>query len=252
MPDAEVFGQRIFYRTGRVDKPIDGRGVVLLHGAGGNGQAWNLQRRALGEEHFCCALDLPGHGRSEGQASDSVDAYADVVMGFLDAVGIARAALVGHSMGGAIAQVCALSCPDCVEALVPVGSGAKMSVAPMIFAVLREAPETFAEAAREFAFGNGAAPAMREAILGFLDPRVALTDFVACDRFDVRERLGDIRARTCVVVGAEDRMAPPKWARFLAERIPGAEYHEVPGAGHMAMIEKAEAVTAILQAFLRP
>ena len=252
MATTEVFGQRVFYRSGRVEFPADGRGIVFLHGAGGNGQIWHMQRRLLGEGRFACAPDLPGHGRSEGQASDSVEAYADVVMAFLDAVGIRHATLVGHSMGGAVAQTCALSCPDCVENLVLIGTGAKLTVAPVIFTVLRQAPETFAEIAQGFAFAAGTAPGLRATILEFLDPRVALTDFIACDRFDARERIDAIRARTCVIVGAEDRMTPPKWSRFLSEKIPGAEYHEIPEAGHMAMIEKADAVAAVLHSFLRP
>jgi pimeloyl-ACP methyl ester carboxylesterase len=248
----EVFGQRLFYRCGRVERPVDGRGVVFLHGAGGNGQVWQAQRRLLGDACFCCAPDLPGHGRSEGQPSDSVDAYADTVMAFMDAVGITRATLVGHSMGGAIAQVCALSCPDCVESLVLIGSGAKLSVAPMVFSVLREAPATFPEIAKGFAFGPGASDRLRETILRLMDPKVALTDFIACDRFDVRDRLSAIRARTCVVVGSEDGMTPVKWSRYLAASIAGAVVHEIEGAGHMVMVERPDEVGKILRDFLRP
>ena len=81
-------------------------------------------------------------------------------------------------------------------------------------------------------------------------PPVLLGDFVACDRFDVRDRLPSIAIPTLVVVGDQDVMTPPKHVAFLADHIPGARLHTVPGAGHMLPVEAPAPLAALLRPFL--
>ena len=81
-------------------------------------------------------------------------------------------------------------------------------------------------------------------------PLVTLGDYVACDRFDVRDRIAGIRAPTLVVTGVEDRLTPPKFGRFLAETVPGARLVEVPGAGHFPQLEQPAAVAAAIREFV--
>ena len=250
MPTAAFEGQEIFYRTGRVTEPVDGRGIVFVHGAGGNGMIWHSQRRTLGEGAFCAALDLPGHGRSGGRPADSVDAYADLVTGFLDAVGLARATVVGHSMGGAVAQTLALTRPDRVEALVLMSTGARLRVAEAILIGLRETPDLFCEQFETFAFGPGADPDSVALVLEGFDPAVALPDFLACNRFDRISGIEQIGVPTCVIVGEADLLTPVKYSRHLADHIEGARLHVVESAGHMVMLEAGEEVNRILAAFL--
>jgi len=84
-----------------------------------------------------------------------------------------------------------------------------------------------------------------------VNPRVVWGDFAACDRFDIRERVGEITAPTLVITGSEDRMTPPKFGQWLAERIPGARFVLVEGAGHMVMLEKPDQVASAVREWLK-
>jgi pimeloyl-ACP methyl ester carboxylesterase len=101
-------------------------------------------------------------------------------------------------------------------------------------------------AAAGFSFGAGASPELLRAFaegMAAVAPGVVHGDFTACDAFDVMGRLGAIRAPARIVVGAEDRLTPPKYATFLRASLPGDGMLVVPGAGHMVTWEAPDAVT---------
>ncbi|MGB9776588.1 MAG: alpha/beta fold hydrolase [Anaerolineae bacterium] len=249
MPFAQIGGQALFYT-------LSGRGgpaLILIHGAGGNHLHWPAAlRRMPGATVY--AVDLPGHGRSEGPGRERIEDYAADIVRFMDAVGVPRAVLVGHSMGGAIAQMTALTAPERVAGLVLVGTGARLRVAPAILdGILQDARGTL-DLITEWAWGPEADPAMvarGRQMMARVHPSVVGGDFAACDRFDVRERVGEITAPTLVITGSEDRMTPPKFGQWLAEHIPGARFVLVEGAGHMVMLEKPDQVAGAVQAWLK-
>lgn len=106
-----------------------GRKLIFIHAAGSNGHAWHRQYDALGAAHSPIALDLPGHGRSAGvEGLHSVEAYADFVVAFADALKIDSAVIVGCSMGGAVAMDLALRHPGRVQALVLMATAAKFNI----------------------------------------------------------------------------------------------------------------------------
>jgi pimeloyl-ACP methyl ester carboxylesterase len=225
----------------------EGPAVVLIHGAGGSRLAWPpaLRRRP---DAMVYAIDLPGHGRSSGAGRDRIDAYAGDVLGLMDGLGLEEALLVGHSMGGAVAQMVALDAPRRVAGLLLVSTGPRLQVSDQILDGLAARFDETVGAISRWSWGPDADPEwvtrgremMRET-----GPETVLGDFVACDRFDVRDRLDEIAAPTRVVTGAEDRMTPPPLGRALAEGIPGAAFSLVPGAGHMLMLERPAQVAAI-------
>ncbi len=248
MPFAQIGEQALFYT-------VNGRGgpaLILIHGAGGNHLHWPAALRRLpGATVY--AVDLPGHGRSAGAGRERIEDYAADIVRFMDAVGVPRGVLVGHSMGGAIAQMTALVAPERVAGLVLVGTGARLRVAPVILeGILQDALGTVA-LITDWAWGPEADPAMvarGRQMMARVDPQVVWGDFAACDRFDIRERVGEITAPTLVITGAEDRMTPPKFGQWLAERIPGARFVLVEGAGHMVMLEKPDQVANAVQEFV--
>jgi pimeloyl-ACP methyl ester carboxylesterase len=200
------------------------------------------------------AVDLPGHGRSEGPGREHIEDYVADIVRFMDAVGVSRGVLVGHSMGGAIAQMTALMAPERVAGLVLVGTGARLRVAPALLdGILQDARGALA-LITEWAWGPEADPAMvarGRQMMARVNPRVVWGDFAACDRFDIRERVGEITAPTLVITGSEDRMTPPKFGQWLAERIPGARFVLVEGAGHMVMLEKPDQVASAVREWLK-
>ncbi len=231
-----------------------GAPLLLVHGAGGTHLHWPETLRALPGRRVL-AVDLPGHGQAPLPGETTIAGYAGALLGMLDALGIPRAVVAGHSMGGAIALSLAMDAPDRVAGLFLVGTGARLRVAPAILegsADPARAAEV-AEGVAAFSFGPSTSVADRAAharAVAALPAGVLHDDFAACDAFDAMARLGSIRAPAFVVVGEEDRLTPPKYAAFLRERLPGEGLLLVPGAGHMVAIESPIEVTAAAAAFL--
>jgi pimeloyl-ACP methyl ester carboxylesterase len=232
--------------------PADGMPIVFIHGAGGNRLLWGAQVRALSSTLRVLTLDLPGHGRSEGPGMATIDSNAEAVAEALGSLG-SPAVVVGHSMGGGIALKLALQRPGLVAGLVLLGTGARLRVAPSLFAGLQTDYDGAAETITGMAFASAAASEMRmRGKRALLEAGAAtlLTDFQACDSFDVLARLGEIHIPCLVLCGAEDRLTPPKYSESLATGIAGARLEIIPSAGHMAMLEQPEAVSQSILAFV--
>jgi pimeloyl-ACP methyl ester carboxylesterase len=250
MPHIDVAGKQVFYTIDR--GPSDGPVLVLLHGAGGSRLNWPPELRRFGGATVY-TLDLRGHGRSQGQGRDTVTGYAEDVLAFLDAVGVKRTVIAGHSLGGAIALTMALDSPKRVAGLVLIATGARLRVAP---AILEQIPADF-EAALDIITRYAWSPEAPSELVDLgrgrfreAGPDVLLGDLTACDRFDAMERLGEIDMPTLVIAGSADRLAPVKYARHLAEHISGAQLAIVEGAGHMAMLEQPAEVAKVMRRFL--
>jgi pimeloyl-ACP methyl ester carboxylesterase len=227
--------------------------IVFIHGAGGSHQVWFEQLRALGRRRRAIAVDLPGHGDSNGSGADRIEAYRDVVRGFITALGLDRIVMVGHSMGGAITQSIALDCPELLAAIVLVGTGVRLRVQPQIFAGLRDdagravdmiiklvhAPGTPAEVLKQDA----------DAMLRTSIP-VIEGDLLACNTFDLMEQVKAITLPALVICGIDDLVTPPKYAEYLHSQINGSQLQLVPAAGHMVMLEQPDAVSRGIEAFL--
>lgn len=249
MPHVELPTRKVFYTRSR--GPADGPALVLLHGAGGSRLSWPAELRRLSGATVY-TLDLPGHGRSEGPGRDSIAAYAEDVIAFLDAVETERAVPAGHSMGGAVALTLALDF-DRVAGLVLVATGARLRVAPAILESIRSDFEAVVKAITAYAWSPEAPSAQVELgqrRLRQAGPDVLLDDLTACDRFDVVERLGEIATPTLVIGASADRLTPVKYARFLADHITAARLVIVDGAGHMVTLERSAEVAGAVRTFL--
>jgi pimeloyl-ACP methyl ester carboxylesterase len=250
MPKVTIAGCDLFYVCRRAAE--SGEPLLFIHGAGGTHSHWGHQLTGLARVNRC-ALDLPGHGRSGGSGQSSISGYGEVILQFMDALGIDRATLAGHSMGGAVCLHLALSHPSRVHRLILVGSGARLRVLPSLLeGMLSDFPATV-EDMLGWAFSNHAdAELIRAGKQEWLEnePRVVHDDFAACDLFDVMDRLDEIRCPTLVLCGGEDMLTPPKYASYLAEHIPDATLVIIPQAGHMVMLEQPELVNQAIGAFV--
>lgn len=221
--------------------------LVLVHSAGATPAVWDDVRRHLAGVPVI-APPLPGRPGA-GKPADDVATHAEAVLRAMDDAAIARAAIAGHSLGGAVALWLALERPERVAAIGLVSTGARLRVNPDALAAL---PAGLAGAAPLMAAANfppGAPTALieqRRRAYERVGGEAVLADLTACDRFDVLDRLWEIRCRTQVLVGAEDVLTPPKYARALAERISAARLIEYLGAGHMLPVERPAEVAGEL------
>lgn len=253
MPYITVNATRIFYaaRGKAASRP-----VVFVHGAGGNHLIWGNQLAHLAAVARPIALDLPGHGNSPGPGYQSIADYAQVVAAFLKALrdkAPALPILAGHSMGGAIAQTVALTCPRLLAGLVLVGTGARLRVAPAILEGLQSDFQAAVRLIGEWAFAPQAparAVRLSQQAMARTGPTTLYGDFLACDRFDIMNHLGEIHLPTLILCGSQDKLTPPKYSTYLGEHIAGARVQIIPEAGHMVMLERPTEVSQAISDLL--
>ncbi|NIP38051.1 MAG: alpha/beta hydrolase, partial [Candidatus Dadabacteria bacterium] len=128
--------------------------LLLLHGAGQSHLTWDYQLEFLqGLDGYNFVIpDLPGHGKSTGDGLKSVAEYTEFIKEFINELGLNEIIFIGHSMGGAVAQLLALDKPDYIKALILVCTGASMSVARETLLSVRDNYEVFCEVAPSRAF----------------------------------------------------------------------------------------------------
>ncbi|MGA9531177.1 MAG: alpha/beta fold hydrolase, partial [Anaerolineales bacterium] len=211
-------------------------------------------RRLNGSEVY--ALDLPGHGQSGGRPDSTISGYAESTLDWMRSASVEPAVLVGHSMGSAIALMMALRVPRAVAGLALVGASARLRVAPEILsdsASHDEFPQAV-DRVTDAAFSPKTPKALveqaRQRTLEAGHEAFHL-DFQACDHFDVRQQLGEIKVPAIVIQGEDDQLTPLFLARELAEGLPDGELVSLPDAGHMVMLEKPGQVAELLLGFLR-
>jgi pimeloyl-ACP methyl ester carboxylesterase len=224
---------------------------------------WREQLAVLADEFDLIAWDAPGYGDSDDPAEQwTIDDYADRAAGLLDALGIARAHVVGQSWGGAIAQSFAGRHGDRLRSLVLANT---RSHADQLEAERREGtqarlraletmtPAEIAHARTPVLLSPNAPDAVRrevEANMATLHPEGYRLAALALGATDARDVLAAIRVPTLVIAGEFDRVVPRPAAEQLAGAIPGARLVVIPGAGHMANQENPDTYDRVLRDFL--
>lgn len=228
--------------------------LIFIHGSGGTYANWESQIHSLQSHFTVVALDLPGHGQSEGKGETDVLAYVDSIDAFLDETGIMKPVLIGHSLGAAICLMFAIRHGENASAIVPVGGGVTMPVNQLIIDGLKNSPTETIAAIAKFSITK----ANREKFSGRLAEAIAKTDtvitqgdFIACNRLDITTEIGRISIPTCIVCGAEDKMTPPAMSEFLHNNIHGSQLALIPEAGHFVMMEQPEAFNSVITRFVQ-
>ena len=257
-----VNDQSIHYIHNDIDSPQPA--IILVHGAGSRSQSWpNQWQKAFGvrsqtvrrwvTDYPVYIIDLPGHGKSEGAGCDTVDAYAEVVIGFADALGLSHYVVAGHSMGAAIALTIGLIRPKSLTGLITFGGGADMPVNDMILSGLKSDFKKTVGMITKFSWQREATPAFvvtgRQHMLT-TDPDVVHGDFLACSRFDVNDRLGEIDVPLLAVAGSADKMMAPSYSEKLVEKMPNAQIALIDDAGHFMQFEKTAKTTKAVVKFM--
>ena len=253
MPIVRVNGKQISYWTARKGL-VEGKETVLfIHGAGGGQYTWSYQKGFFEREFNPVIIELPGHGESGGEGEEEVGKYAEQVYVFLKALGLQNVFLIGHSMGGAIAQTLALTHAELIKGIVLVGTGARLKVFPMIFDGIKNAFEETVRKINQFAFSRRVQTDLIEKGVSFMlqcRPEVVYGDFLACDRFDLMNEVEKIVLPALILCGDEDQLTPLKYSEFLNSRIKGSKLEVLPNAGHMVMMEAPQAFNERVREFI--
>ncbi len=261
--DFSVHGRRVRADTGGRAWQAGEPALVLVHGAGMDHTIWAQQARGLAHRgRTVLALDLPGHGGSDGPACRSVEDAADWVLAAAAACGFNAFRLAGHSMGALIALEAAGRAGAAVEALALVGFAPEMRVHPDLLAAADAGAHVALEMMVSWSLGMagllGANPApglsCAGAALRLLErsPAASLAaDLAACETYRGAAAAADkVTAPTLLLLGAEDRMTPMRPAVAFAARLGNARTTILPGIGHLLPIEAPAAVLTALQAML--
>lgn len=247
MPGMTVKGINIYYES----TTGNSLPIVLVHGAGGSSQRWSEQLSIFDNQYNSWAMDLPGHGKSEGSLLSSIKDMAEFIDDFIGALFLEKFILVGHSMGGAIAQEYALQYPEKLQGLILIGTGARLRVSQEIL-------DTFAAGRMPFKdvnhlYGSATPDNKREEALREMNeipPAVYWVDFEACNKFDRIQSVEKIKVPSLIFVGDEDRMTPVNYSHFLKSKLLNSQLRIIKGAGHMCMQEKPTEITEEIEKFI--
>ncbi len=265
--DLQVNGHKTFCYTGGKAPDIAKPTVVFIHGALNDHSVWILQTRYLANHGWnVLAPDLPGHGKSAGAAPRSVEAAADFALALMDAAGLERAALVGHSFGSLITLELAARAPARISHLVLAGTAFPMKVSPALLDASLNTPQKAIAMVTIFSHSMLAPPPsalgpgtwlyggtrvlMRRLLAGNPRENIFYVGFKACDAYTGGEAaLQKVAAPILFILGKRDQMTPPKAAQAL---VHGAKNSKVVlvDAGHQMMTEAPDAVLFAIRDFL--
>ncbi|MFO1341174.1 MAG: alpha/beta hydrolase [Burkholderiaceae bacterium] len=258
-----VDGREAYAYTG--GKPFDPAlpCVVFVHGALNDHTVWTLLARWCAHHGFSVlAVDLPGHRRSAGPALDSVEAMAGWLLRLMDAAGVARAALCGHSMGSLVALEAAGRAPERATRLVMFGTAYPMVVSPALLGLSLDDPQAAIELVTSLSFSTlapkpgypgpgvwlrgGGRALSRLVLAGQGDDALFHRDFTACNGYrGGMEAAARVTAPATLVLGSRDQMTSPKATAELAQALKARV--ETVNAGHALMAEAPDPVLTALR-----
>jgi pimeloyl-ACP methyl ester carboxylesterase len=269
----ELHGRRVVYRIAGSGPP-----VVLVHGMLNSSSHWQSVALDLACEHTVIAPDLIGHGDSAAPRGDySLGAHAASIRDLLSALGVERATLVGHSLGGGVAMQFFYQFPGRVERLVLISSGGlghevspmlrtaalpgmasalSLAAHPRLLAALWETGSRLRRAGvRQGAYAQAVARALRplerpQAREAFLQTLRAVID-VRGQRVSATDRLYLLESMpTMIVWGERDNTIPLEHGRRAHEAVPHSRFRTLPRAAHFPHLETPEELAAVLREFL--
>jgi pimeloyl-ACP methyl ester carboxylesterase len=255
-----VNGHEIFVATGGRDFDASLPTIVLLHGAGFDHTTWALHSRWFAHHGFgVLAPDLPGHGRSAGAPLASIADMADWTAALLDASGVAKARLIGHSMGSLIALETAARHPAKVSGLSLIGTAATMTVGPDLLKAAEANDHSAVDMVSiwglgfQAELGGSLAPGLwmhsgAQRVLEQCRPGVLFNDLAACNAYqNALTAAAQVTVPASFILGERDMMTPLKAGKALAAATPNSRTVVLSGAGHMMMVERPDELLAALQ-----
>jgi len=248
-----VDGHKVFCATGGHPFDPHTRAVILVHGGGMDHSYWSLQSRWFAWHGWSVLVpDLPGHRGSEGEPLPTIEAMAAWIGRLMDAAGLEKAALVGHSMGAIVVLQAAADLPERVAHIGLLGVADAIPINPdLLDAARRDDPLAYDLVTswghgRGAHFGRNQVPGIwmlgtARQLMARNRPGVLFTDLNACNEWQGGlEAAKNINCPALVVIGDNDRMTPPKRAQLMVEAIKNCKQVILTDCGHMMMQEQPD------------
>ena len=271
-----IGGQDICFSTNGIAVTPQRPTLILVHGAAGSRLDWPQSWRSVAEataplglpssaavlpgqggqslhSYPVFAIDLPGHGGSDGQSLSDIDSYGAVVIRFIEALGLENVCLVGHSMGVGVVLSAALQSSERISSLCLIAGAARMPVTPELLEGLKNQTEnTVASIARSCwheSMPEHFVKTTRQRMMS-AGGNVLLDDFTACSKLDLRAKLPALQVPTLILAAQEDRMVKAAEIEFMAHAISMAQLQIFHACGHFLHVEIASEIAKELVAFL--
>ncbi len=243
--------------------------AVFIHGAQNDHSVWALQTRYFAHHGFSVmAVDLPGHGRSDGAALHSVEAMADWLNALLDTAGVQKAFLIGHSMGSLIALEAASRQPTRIAGVALVGTAYPMKVSTALLDAARDREPAAIDMVNIWSHSSiaqkpsapgpgfyvpGGSRRLMQRVSQRNPAQVFFTDFSACNAYANGEQAAaSLAAQGCAalfLLGVKDIMTPAKAAATLQAQLPQSQVVKLDACGHAVMAEQPDQVLDALFRF---
>ena len=251
----EIDGLKIHYQAPRDPAEKKGQRVMYVHGTGCNTRVWEKHMDALAESHTPVAIDLPGHGQSEGCGFRGAADYSNFAAKLAESLGWDRFVMAGHSLGGAIVLTSAVYDREMLNGIMLIDTGARLRVHPDILKASLEAAKSGQPAPMDpsWAYAESTPESVMNEIAALTadaDLWVTYIDWICDDTFDFSTRIKDIDIPALAIVGAEDQLTPIKYAQFLKENMPRCRMEIIEKAGHWTFAEQPEKFTRLVKEFL--
>jgi 3-oxoadipate enol-lactonase len=260
MPQVRVNGVNLYYEF---HGPEDGELLILNNGVFMNTASWLFQLPELSKRYRVLTYDMRGQGRSDHPEGEySLELHGEDLVALMDALKLEKAHMVGTSYGGELNLVMGIRYPERCHSLTIITSvshsdpllaamigrwvlAAKMGDGPLFFRLIYA--DVYSE---NFLVGRPDLIPMAEQRYAQLDLQAAARLCESFARFNVTADLGKIKAPTCIASAELDMLKPRKYGKIMHQAIAGSEFHLIPGAGHVAVLEKAAEVNTIILGFL--
>jgi pimeloyl-ACP methyl ester carboxylesterase len=229
--------------------------VIYIHGTGCSGRVFGRHLRMLSERHEVVAIDLPGHGESDGSGFRSVVEHAFYVAGLIEKLGWDSCVVAGHSMGGGIAIALVVYFRQLVDGLLLIDTGARLRVNSKVIEKARKiaAGDHSIEVSSRFGYADSTSQSVVDEvnrINGGCDAKVIYKDWIADDSCDFLSRIGKIDVPTLAICGDQDPLTPVKYHEYLRDRMPNCKLAVIENSGHWPFAENPDAFDQEIIRFL--
>ena len=259
----QIDGKTIAYSNGSGHPSQHSPLIIFLHGAGMDHSVWVMPARYFARHGYrVMAVDLPGHGRSDGPALDNIDEMADWVRALIEheSESPGETVLAGHSMGSLICMSLAARYPELVNKVLLLGTSAPMPVADVLLNAAQDNDHAAIDMANTWSHGQrsmmGASDNpgtsnlyMGERLLERVADDVYFRDFTACNGFTT-EHYPSIETPTLIITGDEDKMTPPKAGMAVAGMLRNSHVTHLKGCGHSMLVEQPNQTLDAMAAFI--